>query len=107
LALEGEITLTDFSEATKDFWALIAALTQEIGGKTKIDWRINDLNAGSAMTTILGTSSNIEIVEGVVQAYATVGNALQQRAPIPYSENVRRSLSDFGSALRAPSILCA
>ena len=54
LALEGEVTLADFSEAMKDFRALIAALSKEIGGKTKIDWRIDDLNAGSAMTTIRG-----------------------------------------------------
>jgi hypothetical protein len=91
LALEGEVTLADFSEAMKDFRALIAALSQEIGGKTKIDWRIDDLNAGSAMTTIRGTSPNIEVVEGVVHAYTAVGNALQHQAPIPYSEKVRRS----------------
>jgi hypothetical protein len=91
LALDGEITLEEFSDTTKDFRALIAALSQEIGGKTKIDWRIDDLNAGSAMTTIRGTSPNTEIVEEVVRAYATVGHALQHRAPIPYSAKVRQS----------------
>jgi hypothetical protein len=89
-ALEGEITLGDFSEAIKDFGALIAALSQEIGGKTKIDWRIDDLNAGSAMATIRGDSPNGEIVEAVIRAAAAVGNALQHKEPIPYSEKVRR-----------------
>jgi hypothetical protein len=89
-ALEGEITLADFSEAMKDFGALIAALSQEIGGQTKIDWRIDDLNAGSAIATVRGDSPNQEIVEGVIRAYATVGNALQRQEPIPYSEKVRR-----------------
>jgi hypothetical protein len=91
LALEGEVTLADFSEATKEFRALIAALSQEIGGKAKIDWRIDDLNAGSAMTTIRGISPHPEIIAGVVRAYATVGSALQAQAPIPYSEKVRQS----------------
>ena len=53
-ALEGELTLDDFSEAIKDFKALINALSHEIGGKTKIDWRIDELNAGSAIATIHG-----------------------------------------------------
>jgi hypothetical protein len=90
-ALEGEVTLDDFSEAIKEFRELIGALSQEIGGKTKIDWRIDELNAGSALATIRGTSSNEEAVVGVIQAYATVGKALQSRTPIPYSEKVRRS----------------
>jgi hypothetical protein len=90
ITLEGEITLADFSETMKDFGALIAALTQEIGGKTKIDWRIDDLSAGSAMATVRGDSPNSEIVDAIVHAGATVGNALQHQEPIPYSEKVRR-----------------
>jgi hypothetical protein len=89
-ALEGEVTLADFSEAMKDFGALITALSQEIAGQTKIDWRIDDLNAGSAIATVRSDSPHKEIVEGVVRAYATVGNALQRQEPIPYSEKVRR-----------------
>src|SRR5919106_2576975 len=91
MALDGEITLAEFSEALRDFRALIAALSQEIRGKTKIDWRIDDLNAGSAMTTIRGVSLNTEVVEGVIRAYTAVGSALQRRTPIPYSERVRQS----------------
>jgi hypothetical protein len=89
-ALEGDIALADFSEAMKDFGALIAALSQEIGGQTKIDWRIHDLDAGSAIATVRGDSPNREIVEGVILAYVTVGNALQRQEPVPYSEKVRR-----------------
>jgi hypothetical protein len=90
IALEGEVTLADFSEAMKDFGALVAALSQEIGGPTKIDWRIDDLTASSAIATVRGDSPNREIVEAVVRAMATVGTALQHREPIPYSEKVRR-----------------
>ena len=89
-ALEGEITLPHFSEAIKDFGTLIAALSQEVGGKTKIEWRIDDLNAGSAIATIRGESPDSEIVEAIIHAVATVGNALQRKEPIPYSEKVRR-----------------
>lgn len=90
-ALEGELTLDDFSEAIKDFNALVSALSQEIGGTTKIDWRIDELNAGSALATIHGVSSDEQVVLGVVQGYAAVGKALQNRTPIPYSEKVRRA----------------
>lgn len=95
IALEGDILLADFSGAMKDFGALIAALSQEIGGKTKIDWRIEELSSGSAMATIRGDSPNRELVVAVVHAYATVGNALQRQEPIPYSEKVRRVASSL------------
>lgn len=90
IALDGDITLADFSEAMKRFRSLVDALSQEVGGKTKVDWRIDDLQAGSAIATIRGTSPHPEITEGVIRAFATVGDTLQRHESIPYSDKVRR-----------------
>jgi hypothetical protein len=90
IVLDGDITLGDFSEAMRRFRALVGALSQEVGRKTKIDWRIDELQAGSTIATIRGHSAYPDIVERVVQAFARVGEALQRREPIPYSDTVRR-----------------
>lgn len=90
IALDGDITLADFAEAIKRFRSLVDALSQEIGGKTKVDWRIDDLLAGSAIATIRGSAPRPEVTEGVIRAFATVGNALQKHEPVPYSDKVRR-----------------
>lgn len=90
IALDGDITLGDFSEAMKRFHSFVGALSREVGGKTKIDWRIDELQAGSAIATIRGDSAHEEIVEEVIRAFARVGEALQRRDLIPYSDTVRR-----------------
>lgn len=93
IALDGDITLADFSEAIRLFRLLVDALSQEVGGKTKVDWRIDDLQTGSAIATIRGTSPRPEITEEIIRAFAIVGSALQRHETIPYSDKVRRRAS--------------
>lgn len=100
IALEGDITLAEFSEAIRRFWSLIGDLSLEVGGQTKIDWRIDDLQAGSAIATIRGHSPQLEVVERVIHAFAGVGNALQRREPIPYSDKVRRDANALRSTVK-------
>jgi hypothetical protein len=90
IVLDGNITMGDFSEAMKRFRSFVAALSQEVGGNTPIEWRIDELQSGSAKVTIQGNSAHPDLVEAVVQAFARAGEALQRREPIPYSEIVRR-----------------
>jgi hypothetical protein len=89
-ALDGEITLAEYAEAMKRFRSFVGALSQEVGRDTKIDWRVDELQAGSAIATIHGNSAHPDIVDSVVQAYARVGTALERGEPIPYSDIVRR-----------------
>lgn len=90
IAFDGDITLADFSEAMKRFQSLVDALSQEVGGKTKVNWRIDDLQVGSAIATVRGISPQPEITERVIRAFATVGGALQRHESIPFSAKVRK-----------------
>jgi hypothetical protein len=90
IELNGEVSLSDFSESIRNFKSLIDALSKEIGTSTKIDWMIEDLNSGSALTTIRGYSDDIPSVEKVVQAFSIIGNSLLNKQSIPYSEEISK-----------------
>jgi hypothetical protein len=90
LTMEGSITLDIFNKTVGRFLALIKALSEEIGSGASITWRIADLHAGSASTTIAGEAMQPELVERIVRAYASVGTALALGEPIPYSAKVNR-----------------
>ncbi len=80
LMLEGDVTLETFATAVKSLDSLISALTIEEGGG--IEWRVEDLQPGSALATIKGYSSQSERVERVVRGYNDVGRALRENIRI-------------------------
>jgi len=90
LALEGEISLEAFAQAIKHFQSLVHALTKEISPQAPITWHIEDLQGASAVTTVCGSSSDSQAVPGVVSGFWVVGQSLQRKQVIPYSEAVRR-----------------
>jgi hypothetical protein len=89
--LEGEVTLDVFASALSAFNALLNNLSKEVGDNAAIEWRVDELYAGSAVATFQGLYEDEKIVETVVDAYETVGEALSSGQEIPYSEAVRRS----------------
>ncbi|QPC84460.1 hypothetical protein G4Y79_08815 [Phototrophicus methaneseepsis] len=90
LALEGDVSLPAFAETMRHFSNLVDALTKEVASDSEIIWEIEALQAGSALATVIGLSSQDEAVLRVVEAYDRVGNALEQRKPIPFSTNIAR-----------------
>jgi len=90
IALDGDITLLDFSTAMSRFRLLVHALSNEVAGKRKVVWRVEELNAASAIATVRGESREPQAPERVIQAFASVGEALQAQQPIAFSEPVRR-----------------
>ena len=89
--LEGEVTLSAFASALSAFNALLNNLSKDVGGNAGIEWRVDELYAGSAVATFQGLYADEKIVETVVDAYETVGEALASGLEIPFSEAVRRS----------------
>jgi hypothetical protein len=87
LKLTGEVPLSDFAQAVGRFSALVNALSSEISGN-HIEWQIVGLESGSATAIVRGFYQDIEVVEKVVEAYSVVGEALENRKPIPYSASV-------------------
>lgn len=80
LMLEGDVTLETFATAVKSLDSLIGALTVGEGGG--IEWKVEDLQPGSALATIKGYSPHAERVERVVRGYSDVGRALRENVQI-------------------------
>ncbi len=98
LVLNGDIPLAAFAEAMEHFNALVELLSDEVAGADEIEWEIARLEGGSATTVARGICPKIEPVERVIEAYNSVGRALKNRSPIPYSEDVEaraKSLLSF------------
>lgn len=89
LTLEGTISLSAFTEAIIHFNDLVNSLSDEVAESADIIWEIADLKYGSATAEIRGSSSNIEEIERVTQAYQVVSTALMENRVIPYSDEVR------------------
>ena len=98
-ALEGEVTLASFASVLSSFNDLLIHLSKEVGGDAAIDWMVEELYAGSAVATFHGLYEDLKVVESVVDAYETVGEALSSGHDIPYSEPVRRSVGNITDVL--------
>jgi hypothetical protein len=98
-ALEGEVTLASFASVLSSFNDLLIHLSKEVGGDAAIDWMVEELYAGSAVATFHGLYEDLKVVESVVDAYETVGEALSSGYDIPYSEPVRRSVGNITDVL--------
>lgn len=99
LALEGDISLSDFSRALRDLTSLISELTNEVAMGANIDWAVEELYVGSAVTTIHGFYEDIDKVENVVNAYENIGEALATGEDIPYSDRVKSKASSITKIL--------
>jgi hypothetical protein len=85
LALEGIVSLSDFSTAVARFNGLITALAAESQAEG-VTWQIDALDYSSAITTARGVAHNgekPEVIARVVRAYAEVGRALEEHTTIP------------------------
>lgn len=91
VVLQGEVLLADFAQGMQRFRALIEALSREVARNIEIDWRIEDLAPGSALTSVRGIARREQdqpIVEEVIDAYGRVGDALESGRSVPYSQQV-------------------
>jgi hypothetical protein len=89
IALDGNISLSDFAETIRQFEALVDALSDEVGGDQKVEWQLEDLHVGSAIATVRGVSADLETTDRIIRSFAVVGDALQRQESIPYSPKVR------------------
>ena len=90
LALEGDVSLREFAQAMSSFKDVVEALTSEVAGNARVEWLIEELQAGSASATVRGITDHAEDIGAVAVAYLLVGRALQTNQPVPYGERVRQ-----------------
>jgi len=106
LALDGIVSLSDFSTAVSRFNGLVAALAAH----AKVDgviWQIDALDYSSAITTARGVSENgaqPEQIARVVRAYIEVGQALEHGDTIPYPPNVQKEARGIADILRGSAV---
>jgi hypothetical protein len=105
LALQGEVSLAEFSAAVTRFNALIAALAAD-SHVEDVEWQIDALEYSSAITTARGVPLNggdPQRIEQVVAAYHEVGEALERGTTIPFSEPVQKEARGIAELLKKSS----
>ena len=91
--------VAEFSEIVRYSTALAKAPSDEIASPAKIEWIIKDLQASTALATVKGVSTEPEVVEKAVSAYAAAGRALEGAEPIPYSPKITCDASGIAAVL--------
>lgn len=102
VALEGpDISLDSFVETVTALRALLKDLSAEVAPGSQLAWDVEDLQRGSAITTVRGRaiSGDPDDVGRVSRAYEAIGDALDRRSPIPYSEVIRRRVTALTAVL--------
>jgi hypothetical protein len=102
LALQGTVSLADFSAAVSRFHALIAALATDVQVED-VEWKLDGLDYSSAITTARGVPVNgsaPDRIERVVHAYLEVGEALESGATIPFRPPVQKEAQGLADLLK-------
>lgn len=91
LRLSGDVFLDDYLFAIRKFSLLVGALSKDVAQDVEIEWNVDDLSGGSAVTTLRGIARDEErqtAVEEIVRAYEQVGTSMERGLDIPYSQEV-------------------
>ena len=75
----GQVDINQMEQGFTAIRRLIVSLT----GKAKVEWVVEDLQAGSAIATFRGENGNLAVVEKVISEYEKIGKALQDQEAIP------------------------
>lgn len=76
LALDGEVTLNDFSKAMLRFREIVEGLSSEVAPNAKIDWVVDELKKKCAIASVRGiplTGEDAESVRKIRTAYTELG----------------------------------
>jgi len=77
--LGGRVPIETFRDGISYLQQLVAALTRG----NNVTWIIEDLQVGSAITTLRGEAEDLEIVDQIVGEFAQIGSALASDEPLP------------------------
>lgn len=88
LALEGEITSTQFAQAMTKLDNLVRAITAEVGANRDVKWVVDDLQKSSAVATLRAVTDIPEKADQAIQVYEQVGQALSEGLPVPFSKKI-------------------
>lgn len=89
--LGGRIDIDDLANGIAAFRRLVAALTPQSAGVT---WVVEDLQPGSAITTLRGESADPTAVERIVDNYGKIGAALARHEDLAQFNQRARSAAN-------------
>ena len=91
LALNGDVTLQDFSKAMSQFKEIVSGLKEDVAPASDINWYIDELKAGSATAIIRGvptTSDDMQAIKSIGNAYADIGRRIVHGETLTYNSVV-------------------
>lgn len=99
IVLNGDVPLKKFEITIRSFYDIVYGLTDELAPNAGVEWMVVALEAGSATATVEAISDDSRVVSRIVDAYTEVGRALRDRAPIHYSDRVKKAARDVTRVL--------
>lgn len=91
LRLSGDVSFDDYLAAANKLSSLVKALGRDVAYGVEVEWNVDDLQGGSAVTTLRGLAKEENLqpqVEEIVRAYERVGDSMERGLSIPYSQEV-------------------
>ena len=85
--LGGRVAIEDFEYGMTLLRRLVVALSRHSGAT----WVIEDLQPGSAITTLRGEAEDSSKVEAIVKDYAAIGSALERQEVLQYNKRVTQA----------------
>lgn len=98
LALNGDVTIEDFSKAMNQFKEIIKGLKDDVAPDSKIDWYIDELKAGSATAVLRGlpiTNNDIPAIRNISEAYADVGRRIVHGETLAFNTTVINAVTNL------------
>ncbi|MGH2443750.1 MAG: hypothetical protein ACRDFX_11405, partial [Chloroflexota bacterium] len=101
LALEGdEVSADAFGKAVRAFSQLVEELSKELAANDQVRWAVADLKTGSAIVTFAAIADDEQVLQSITDGYETVGKALRDRKPPPYTRAVDEPASVLSHLIR-------
>ena len=89
LVLDGDIGLDDYQTAIKSLRDLVHELHEAVVSGAVIDWYIERLDTGSAVTTLRAEARCVDAFGSISAAYLSIGEAIEGNRPIPYGQRIQ------------------
>ncbi|MBX0329125.1 hypothetical protein K2Z83_15715 [Oscillochloris sp. ZM17-4] len=104
LALDGDISLEDFSLGIRRLSELLRQLATDLAPKDDVSYSVAELEASSAISTFAVNARTPDAGPLLVRAYHSVGEALAAKTHVPYGPKIRKAAQALADVAERPSV---